>query len=179
MIINLRNSKWIISVFIIQITGIAFAIIPFMYFKQNSSSNPLGVFFTFAFGLFVVFTGLKALYSFLITFSFSENEIVINKWNFFQVKKTFFKAADIEKLEVSYSVMTKSKLHIYLRNQKRVEVDLNYVDQVEGDLVNAVLSQYCPGEPKTILTLNVAKTMSILMKIPFDTIYLEKSSVEE
>lgn len=69
--------------------------------------------------------------------------------------------------------MTKSQLHIYLRNQKKVEVDLKYVDQIEGDFVNAVLSQYCPREPKTILTVNVAKTMSIIMKIPFSSIYVE------
>lgn len=170
---TLSNSKWKIAVFIIQITGIVFAIIPFMYFKQNNSSNPLGVFFAFVFGLFVVCISLKALYSFLIKFSFSENEIIIKEWNFFQVKKTVFKATDVEKIEISYSVMTKSKLHIYLRNQKKVEVDLNYVDQVEGDLVNAVLSQYCPREPKTIFTVNVGKTMSMIMKIPFNSIYVD------
>jgi hypothetical protein len=61
-----------------------------MYFKQNSSSNPLGVFFTFVFGLFVVCTSLKALHSFLIAFSFSENEIIIKEWNLFLVKKNGF-----------------------------------------------------------------------------------------
>lgn len=150
-----------------------FVTISYMYSKQNFSTNPLGAVVSILLGLFMVGISCNSLRSFLVSFSFSETELIINEWGFFSIRKIILKKDDIEKIDISYGVIPKSRLIIYPFNKKRIIIDLYYVNQVEGNLEQVILSQYSPNEPKTKFSLSVAKTISTKMKIPFRTIYLD------
>lgn len=174
MKLELKNSNWIIFVVIFFLAIAMCLVLPFLYTYKSPNSYPLGIVTIFLFCFYIFCICIKSLSVFTFRLSVTDTEMHVYKWFWFWAKKTVIKKTDVAKLEVTYGVMSKGQLHFNLVNNKeRITVDLNSINQIEGELVDVKLSQYAPSDLKIKLTLSVAKTISTKMKIPFSTIYVD------
>lgn len=128
--------------------------------------------FLFIVGILVYLTKIP------VTFTISNEGIILRTWKYVFIKDEEYNFIDVEKIEILKGVASAAKLKIYFKNGQSKKVGFELYNEIVGDLAEVKLSESAPIDSISQLAIKVGKTISLRTKTPFSSVFLERSMIE-